>query len=92
MEVDRNTPAIVDDLDPTVGEQGDVDAGAVPRHCFVDGVVDDFIDQVMQTRRTGGSDVHTRPLADCFEAFEDRDVLRPVRVGSGHVADAFHKG
>jgi hypothetical protein len=35
---------------------------------------------MVKTGRTSRSDVHTRALADGLEAFEDLDVLGPVRV------------
>src|SRR6185295_17172675 len=62
-----------------VGQQGDVDAGAVPGHRLVDRVVDDLVDQVVQTRRAGGSDVHAGPLTDRFETLENGDVLGGIR-------------
>ena len=39
------------DLAAAVGQQGDVDAAAVAGHGLVDGVVDDLVDQVVQTAR-----------------------------------------
>ena len=37
---------------------------AVTGQGLVDGVVDDLVDQVVQTRAGGGADVHGRALAD----------------------------
>ena len=42
------------------------------------GVVDDLVDQVMQTRGAGGPDVHPGPLPDVLDALEDLDVLCSV--------------
>ena len=81
VRIDRNTAAVVVDTAPAVGQQGDPDTGAEPRHGLVDGVVDDFPDEVMETRQTGGSDVHTGALADRIEALENLDVFGAV-VGS----------
>ena len=75
--VDRDTATVVVDPAPTVGEQRDADARAVAGHRLVDGVVDDFPDQVMQTLQTGRADVHARALADGIEALEHLD--RPRR-------------
>src|SRR5699024_8127152 len=59
---------------------------AVPGQSFVDGVVDHFVHQVVQAALTGGTDVHTRPLADCFQALKYGDVAGVVVARSpwGH--------
>jgi hypothetical protein len=48
---------------------------------FVDGVVDHFVDEVVETGRRGGADVHTGAFPDGFESFEDLDI--PGVVGGG---------
>ena len=45
---------------------------------FVDGVVDDFPDEMVQPLAVDAADVHRRPFADRFETFEDGDVLGGV--------------
>ena len=85
--VDRDAATVVDDLAPAVGQQGHVDARGVTRHRLVDGVVDDLVDEVVQTADAGGADVHARSLADGLEALQDRDVLGAVLIcGLGHDA------
>ena len=64
-----------------VGEQRDGDAGAEAGHRLVDGVVDDFPDEVVETGQTGGSDVHAGPLADRVETLQNLDVLGAVVGG-----------
>ena len=76
---DRNTTAVVANLDAAVGKNRDVNTAAVAGHRLVDGVVDNFPNKVVQTRRASRADVHTRAFADGFEAFENSDVLRAVR-------------
>ena len=61
--VDGHAASVVDDAAPAVGEQRDVDPGAVAGHRLVDGVVDDLVDQVVEPGRAGGSDVHPGPFA-----------------------------
>ena len=56
----------------------DVDLVAEARERLVDRVVDDFVDEVMQSRRSGRSDVHGGPLTDRLEAFEDLYFVRAV--------------
>ena len=73
LDVDRDAAAVVDDPDAAVGREGDVDPVAVPGHGFVDGVVHDFVDEVMQAAFARGADVHTRPLANCFQTLQHSD-------------------
>src|SRR5690606_32471491 len=94
VDVDGNATSVVDDLAPTVVEQGDVDATAVARHRFVDGVVDHLVDEMVQTSGTGGPDVHPGSFAYRLEPLEHGDVLRAVGLGARrlsvvHGIDAF---
>ena len=81
VHVDRNAAAVVDDGDRVVEVNADVDLVAVPGQRFVDRVVDDLVDQVMQTLRPGRADVHGRALAHGLEALEDLDLVGAVIVG-----------
>ncbi len=78
LVVDGDAAAVVDDGDGVVDVDGDVDAGGVAAERFVDGVVDDFVDEVVQALLAGGADVHGGAQADGGEAFEDGDVFRGV--------------
>ena len=73
VHADRNTAAVVLDLDTAVLVNRHIDGGGVTGHGLVDRVVDDLPDQVVQSSLTGGADVHTGPLADCFEPLEHGD-------------------
>ncbi len=74
--VDRDAAAIVHDGDRrSVLVQCDRNRGREAVHGFVDGVVEDFPDQMMQAGAAHAADVHARPLANRLEAFEDRDVF-----------------
>src|SRR5215217_9116454 len=97
---DRDAAALVDDRDGVVRVDRDRDGVVATRQRLVDGVVDDLVDQVVQTANAGRPDVHARALADRLEALEDRDVLGvvaralliAVAVGSvvaGHVPPSF---
>ena len=58
----------------------DVDFFGVAGESLVDGVVDDFVDQVVQAHLAGRADVHGGTQADGLEAFEDLDVFAGVAV------------
>ena len=81
VDVDGNAAAVVDDRDGVVDVQRDVDLGRVPGERFVDRVVDDLVDEVMQALRPGGADVHGWPLADGFQPFEHLDLVGAVVAG-----------
>ncbi|CAB4346767.1 unannotated protein [freshwater metagenome] len=79
--VDRNASAVVDDFASAVGQQRDFDTRGVARHCFIDGVVDNLVDQVVKTRGTGRTDIHAGSFAHRLETLEDRDVFCAVLFG-----------
>jgi hypothetical protein len=47
-------------------------------HRFVDGVVQDFPDEVMKPGAAYAADVHAGALADRLEPFKDGDVFRGI--------------
>ena len=74
----RNAATIVRDCTAAVIIERHFDVRAVARECFVDTVVDDFVDQMVQAARGCRADVHARTQAYRFEPFEDSDVTRAV--------------
>jgi hypothetical protein len=92
VDVDRDATAVVVHLGRAVLVEHDLDALAVAGQRLVDGVVDDLVDQVGEALGVGRADVHARPLADRFEALQDREVLRGVtaRGGAGLGGGAGH--
>ena len=72
-DVDGDAATVVGDLDRTVGEDRHLDPVTEAGQGLVDRVVHDLPHQVVQAAFTGGADVHSGTLADCFEAFEDLD-------------------
>ena len=58
------------------------DGGGVSCQRLVDGVVDDFIDHVMQARAViGVADIHARALAHGVEAFQNPNQFRAILDG-----------
>ena len=84
VEIDRDAAAVVDHGDGVVDVDRDVDLVAVPGQGLVDRVVDDLVDEMVQTGRAGRPDVHRRALADRLEALENLDlrgaVVRAIAV------------
>jgi hypothetical protein len=71
VHLHRNTSTVVGDLDPTLWGYEDIDVVAVTGKCFVDGVVDNFINQVVKAARTGRADIHSGALANSLETFKN---------------------
>lgn len=69
---------VVGYFDRPVGLDGDGDKAREASHCFVDGVIDDFIDEVMERAQSGAADVHPGAFADSFKPFEDLDLVRGI--------------
>jgi hypothetical protein len=69
MDVDRNSSAIVDDLDRIIGVNRYLDVRRVTRQCLIDRVVDYFVNQVVETSRGRAPDVHAGTFAYCLETF-----------------------
>jgi hypothetical protein len=55
--------------------QGDGNARRKAVHGFVDGVVEHFPDQVVQSRRADAADVHAGALPDGLETLQNGDVF-----------------
>ena len=76
--------AVVGHRDRAVGVQRHRHARGVARQRLVDGVVDDLVDHVVQTRAVVGvADVHARSLAHRIETPQDLDGIGAVRLGIG---------
>src|SRR5580704_9164990 len=82
MPVDRNAAAVIDNRDRrSVGVQRDRDVLRIAVHRFVDGVVQDFPDEVVESGRSHPPDEHARTLADGLQPLENGDVFRGVVRG-----------
>jgi hypothetical protein len=80
MLVHRNAAAVIHNGHGVVDVQGDIDLVAEAGQRFVDRVVDDLVDEMVEPRRAGRPDEHRRPLADGFKTFENFDLVGAVLV------------
>ena len=86
VDVGRNAAAVVAHRARAVGIEGDEDFLGKAGERFVDGVVDDLVDHVVQARAViGVADIHARPLAHGIEALEHLDRFRVVIGGCDRV-------
>jgi hypothetical protein len=67
VNIDRDAAAVVTDADRAVDVDVDLDARAEVGEMFVDGVVENFGDAVMEGALIGAADIHTGLFADGFE-------------------------
>src|SRR5437773_2710420 len=71
VDIDRNTAAVIGYGDGIVGMDDDFYGIAMPCQGLINGVIDDLIDQVMQSGAGSGTDIHGRSFADRLQPFED---------------------
>ena len=70
VDIHRNSTAVVRHRDGLIGMDGDRDVGAKAGQRFVDGVVDDLKNHVVETGAViGVADVHSRAFSDGVKAF-----------------------
>jgi len=73
MHLDRDAPTVVDHRNAVVLVNGDLDFRAKSRHSFINGVVDDLVNEVVQPVGPGRPDVHRRAFPYRVEALENLD-------------------
>ena len=74
VNVNRNSASVVLYAANVVFFQGDRDCVAKTGHRFVDGVVNDFVNQVVKAVWSGGTNVHAWALSDSLQSFKDLNV------------------
>ena len=74
LNVDGNAAAVVGHGDGIAGVDRYGDVLAVARKRLVDGVIDDFVDQMVQAAGGGGADIHTGALPHRLQALENLDL------------------
>lgn len=85
MQVHRHPPAVVDNLYGIIRADGDGDIFTKSCQGFVYAVVHDFVHTVVQSPRTGGSDIHARPFTDRFQPLQYLDLFGVVHfICHGH--------
>ena len=80
----RDTAAVIGDADDVSGQDGDGDGVAGAGKRFVDGVVYDLVDQMVQPAQRRRADVHARAFSDRFQPLQNLNlffvvVFYPIR-------------
>ena len=81
MDTYRETAAIVLHGNGTILMERHVNALAIAGKRLVDGVVHNFVYQMMQTARIRGANVHSGALTHCLEAFQHLNVVFIIGLG-----------
>ena len=79
--VDRDATAVVRDRDRVVDVDRYFDALRVAGQRLVNRIIDDLVDEVMQTLLASRANVHCRTKPNSLEALEDRNVFACVGLG-----------
>ena len=88
--INRNASAIVHHANTVVRQDSDFNMAGISSQRLIDRVIDDFVDQVVQTTRTGGADVHTWTDTHGFKTFKYSKVRGLIMLGRhGFVKLAF---
>ena len=80
---DGNTSAVVNDRDAAIGVDLHRDRRRVLVDRFVDAVIDDLVNQVMQAASGRVADVHRRAVANAFDPFKGLDLSFVIGIGGG---------
>ena len=80
LDAYRYSPSVIGYFDDLTGEYPHVDLVAVTRQSFVYGVVDYLVYEVMKSRGSGGTDIHTGAFADGLKSFQYLDVAGVVAL------------
>ncbi len=82
MHIHRNSAAIILDGDAVVAMNNNINLGAEAGQRFVNRVVDDLGDQVVQSTFGSVADIHAGPFTNRFEPLQNFDRIGAVTVGS----------
>jgi len=74
VDIHRDTASVIPNRNRTILVNGHDDGITVPGEGFVNRVIDDFIDQVMQSSDANIADVHGGAFANSFQSFEDLNI------------------
>src|ERR1041385_8326194 len=88
MHVDRNTATVIAHRNGAIDMDRDIDPTAITGQVFVDRIIEDLENAVVQSALIGIADVHSRPLPDRFQTLKFIDLggvvfLRWTDAGGG---------
>src|SRR5436309_195667 len=96
MLINWYSSTVVRDRDAAIEVDLDHDISAVAGHRLVDGIINDFVDEMVEPTLREVTDVARRPCADRFDSFQNLYVLcgivaRRRRDGLGFLGIRFRR-
>jgi hypothetical protein len=91
VNVNWDPTAVIDYRHRIVDVDRDIDLVAMAGERFVDGVVDDFVDEMMQTHLSRRADVHGGSEAYRFQTFQHFDTGRIVNFVHPGIQFIWHR-
>ena len=86
VRIDWDATTVVADSHVPITVDGDVDAVAEASHGLIYAIVDDFVDEVMETTLVGASNVHAGAASHRLQPFQHLNVARSILAKlSGHL-------
>jgi hypothetical protein len=79
VDINWNATTVIGYAHAAINKKGNVYFGAISGQRLVNGVIDDFVDKVVEAPLTSGADVHSGAFADRLEALEDGDGASVIR-------------
>ena len=71
LNIDGNSSSVVLDCHGIVAMYRHFNLAAVTGQCLIDGIIHNFVHEMMQSPRRGRTDVHARSLPNCFQTFQN---------------------
>src|SRR5215469_6979481 len=84
MNIHRNTATVVADGDRSVDMDNRFDPCAESCEMFVDRIIENFVNEMMQPAFVRITDEHARPLPNGFESFQLINLRRVVLLSGGN--------
>ena len=78
MDIHRNSATIINDRNPIIGMDDDIDFFAIAGQRLVHRIVHHLVDQVVQSHLAGRTDIHSRTFAHRLQTLKDRNIFRAV--------------
>ncbi|KAF5032528.1 hypothetical protein DSECCO2_616350 [anaerobic digester metagenome] len=75
LGIHRDTAAVIPHGDAVIFVNRNVNLGTITGQGFVDAVVDDFINKMMQAANTGITNVHAGTNANCLQPFQYLNLI-----------------
>jgi hypothetical protein len=90
VDIDGDTAAVIFDGAGAIEVEGDGNIFTITGQGFIDGVIDDFEDAMVEAAFESIADVHVRAFTDAFEAFEFLDFGGVVGIVGHSLRELAH--